>query len=145
MKVSLLTLAVAAAICAGVFGTGRALATTSHQTASKTVKIVMHDPGCHWFMLHGKYATKDTVKANRVKLVNQDEAGAEGRLAAGHEAHPRRQVDRRGPRELRDHDGRSGIRRQLPQAHRPLNPPLRLSVERAAVPPSFHAQSIARR
>ena len=74
MKISLISIAVAAAICAGAFGTGRALATTSHQTATKTVKIVMHDPGCHWFMAHGKYLTKDTVKANRVKLVNLDEA-----------------------------------------------------------------------
>jgi hypothetical protein len=71
MKISLISLAVAAAICAGVFGSGRALA--SHQTATKTVKIVMHDPGCHWFMVHGKYTTKDTVKANRVRLVNLDE------------------------------------------------------------------------
>jgi hypothetical protein len=74
MKITLISLAFAAAICAGAFGTGRALATTSHQTATKTVKIVMRDPGCHWFMVHGKYATKDTVKSNRVKLVNQDEA-----------------------------------------------------------------------
>ena len=74
MKVSLLTLGVAAAICAGVFGTGRALATTSHHATTKTVKIVMHDPGCHSFMVHGKYAKTDTLKANRVKLVNQDEA-----------------------------------------------------------------------
>ena len=74
MKISLLTLAVAAAIGAGIFGTGLALATSSHHAATKTVKIVMHDPGCHWFMVHGKYAAKDTVNANRVRLVNQDEA-----------------------------------------------------------------------
>ena len=74
MKISLISIAVAAAICAGAFGTGRALATTSHQATTKTVKIVMHDPGCHWFMVHGKYLTKDTVNANRVKLVNLDEA-----------------------------------------------------------------------
>jgi hypothetical protein len=73
MKTSLTSIAVAAAICAGAFGTGRALATTSHRT-TKTVKIVMHDPGCHWFMVHGKYAKTDTVKANQVKLVDQDEA-----------------------------------------------------------------------
>ena len=72
MKISLLALAIAAAIGAGVFGTGRALATSSHPT--KTVKIVMHDPGCHWFKVNGKYATKDTVKASQVRLVNQDEA-----------------------------------------------------------------------
>jgi len=74
MKASLLTLAVAAAICAGAFGTGRALATTSHHATTKTVKIVMHDPGCHWFAVHGKFTRTDTVKASQVKLVNQDEA-----------------------------------------------------------------------
>lgn len=74
MKISLISIGVAAAICAGAFGTGRALATTSHQSAKKTVNIVMHDPGCHWFMVNGKLVTKDTVKATRVKLVNQDEA-----------------------------------------------------------------------
>jgi hypothetical protein len=73
MKISLLALAVAAAVCAGALGAGRALATTT-QSTPKTVKIVMRDPGCHWFMVHGKYATKDTIKANRVRLVDQDEA-----------------------------------------------------------------------
>ena len=74
MKISLISIAVAAAICAGAFGTGRALATTSRQATTKTVKVVMGDPGCHWFMVHGKHAMKDTVKASRVKLVNYDEA-----------------------------------------------------------------------
>jgi len=74
MKISLISLAVAAAICAGAFGTGRALATTSHHATAKTVKIVMHDPGCHWFVVHGKYVKTNTVKANRVRLVDQDEA-----------------------------------------------------------------------
>jgi hypothetical protein len=74
MKISLFALAVAAAICAGVLGTGRALATTSQHSATKTVTIYMHDPGCHWFKVHGKFTTSDTLKANRVKLVDQDEA-----------------------------------------------------------------------
>lgn len=74
MKISLLALVGAAAICAGVFGTGRAFATTSHHATTKTVTIAMHDPGCHWFMVHGKYAKTDSVKANRVKLVDRDEA-----------------------------------------------------------------------
>ena len=74
MKISLLTLAVAAAICAGVLGTGRALATTTHHATTKTVRIVMHDPGCHWFMVHGKYTKSDTVKTHSVRLVDQDEA-----------------------------------------------------------------------
>lgn len=72
MKTSLLALAAAATIAAGVFGTGRALA-SARQAPTKTVKIVMHDPGCHWFMEHGKYRKTDTVKANRVKLVDLDE------------------------------------------------------------------------
>lgn len=74
MKISVFTLAVAAAICAAVFGTGRALATTPHHATAKTVKIVMHDPGCHWFLVHGKYVKTDNVKASRVKLVDLDEA-----------------------------------------------------------------------
>jgi hypothetical protein len=73
MKILLLALAVAAAICASALGAGRALATTTHQ-ATKTVKIVMGDPGCHWFVVHGKHVTTNTVKANRVRLVDQDEA-----------------------------------------------------------------------
>jgi hypothetical protein len=73
MKISLITLAVAATICAGAVGAGQALATTTHQTAPKTLKIVMHDPGCHWFQLGHKLTTKATV-TGRVKLVNFDEA-----------------------------------------------------------------------
>jgi len=73
MKISLISLVAAAAICAGAFGTGRALATTSHHATAKTVKIIMHDPGCHWFVVHGKYVKTNTVKANRVRLVNLDE------------------------------------------------------------------------
>ena len=75
MKISLLVLAGAATICAGAVGTGQALATTHHQSAQKTLKIVMHDPGCHWFRVNGKLAKADTVKASHVRLVNLDEAG----------------------------------------------------------------------
>src|SRR5437764_12708150 len=75
MKISLISIGVAAAICAGAFGTGRALATTSHQSATKTVNIVMHDPGCHSLLVHRKSATKDIEKAIRVNIVNPDEAG----------------------------------------------------------------------
>jgi hypothetical protein len=74
MKISTLSLAVAAVVCAGAFGAGQALATTTHQAAPKTLKIVMHDPGCHWFMRGGKFTTTATVKG-RVRLVDLD-AGA---------------------------------------------------------------------
>jgi hypothetical protein len=73
MKISLISIAIAGVICAGAFGTSRALATTSHHATAKTVKIVMHDPGCHWFMVNGKRAKTDTVRANRLRLVNLDE------------------------------------------------------------------------
>jgi hypothetical protein len=74
MKISLISLALAATICAGAFGTGQALATsTQHATTPKTLKIVMHDPGCHWFMRGGKFTKTATVKG-RVRLVNVDEA-----------------------------------------------------------------------
>jgi hypothetical protein len=74
MKIATLSLALAAIVCAGAFGTGQAFATT-HQSAPKTLKIVMHDPGCHWFMVHGKFAKTATVKASHVRLVDLD-AGA---------------------------------------------------------------------
>jgi hypothetical protein len=73
MKISLISLAVAATISAGAFGTGRALATTSHHAATKTLRVVMHDPGCHWFKVGGKLTTKATVHG-RVRLVDLDEA-----------------------------------------------------------------------
>ena len=78
MKISLVALtvfAVVAASAAGALASGRALATTSHHaTTTKTVKVVMHDPGCHSFAVSGKFRTKDTVHANRVRIVNLDEA-----------------------------------------------------------------------
>ena len=74
MKALLISLAVAlaAAVSAGAFGTSGALA-SSHQAAPKTVKIVMHDPGCHWFAVQGKFRKTDTVNAARVRLVDLDE------------------------------------------------------------------------
>jgi hypothetical protein len=74
MRISLIALAVAATICAGAFATGQALATTNHQAATKTLKIVMHDPGCHWFKIHGKFTKTATVNTGRVRLADLDEA-----------------------------------------------------------------------
>jgi hypothetical protein len=72
MKALMLSLALAATIFAGALAAGTASATTSHH-ATKTLKIMMRDPGCHWFKVAGKYTTKATVKG-RVRLVNLDEA-----------------------------------------------------------------------
>ena len=33
----------------------------------------MHDPGCHWFLIHGKYLKAAKV-AGPVRVVDQDEA-----------------------------------------------------------------------
>jgi hypothetical protein len=73
MKISTIALALAATICAVALGAGQALATTTHQTAPKTLKIVMHDPGCHWFLVGGKI-TKTATVTGRVRLLNVDEA-----------------------------------------------------------------------
>ena len=72
MKISTLALAVAAIVCAGAFGAGQALATSTHQTATKTLKIVMRDPGCHWFQVGSKFTKQATVTGS-VRLVNFDE------------------------------------------------------------------------
>jgi hypothetical protein len=63
-----ISLLAVAALCA--IGAGTALA---QPTTAKTVTVVMHDPGCHWFSVGGKFLTKLTV-SGPVKLVNVDEA-----------------------------------------------------------------------
>jgi hypothetical protein len=76
MKISLLSLAAAATVCAGAFGAGQAVAATAHNAAPKTLEIAMHDPGCHWFMQHGKF-TKQATVSGRVRLLNEDMATLE--------------------------------------------------------------------
>jgi hypothetical protein len=50
---------------------GQAFA-TSHRAPS-TLRVVMHDPGCHWFAIGGKFTTTATV-VGPVKVTNLDEA-----------------------------------------------------------------------
>ena len=50
-----------------------ALIVAAPASAAKVVPIVMRDPGCHWFMVGGKFATK-YVSHGSVSIVNQDEA-----------------------------------------------------------------------
>jgi hypothetical protein len=57
----------AVAVCAIGLSAGSASATT------RTVTVAMKDPGCHWFLVSGKYLTKYTV-AGPVSLKNFDEA-----------------------------------------------------------------------
>lgn len=76
MKIFLIAFAVFAVVAGGAGGalaSGRALDASQHAT-TKTVKVVMHDPGCHWFVVNGKYTTTNTVHATRARIVDQDEA-----------------------------------------------------------------------
>lgn len=65
-----LALAAAALLAAG---TGQALAATSSAHSLKTVTVVMRDPGCHLFAVHGTFVKKLSVKGP-VALKNLDEA-----------------------------------------------------------------------
>lgn len=60
-------------LAAFALGAGQALAATHHHAATKTLIVGMHDPGCHWFAIGGKY-TKTASVAGPVRLVNRDEA-----------------------------------------------------------------------
>jgi hypothetical protein len=70
MKTLLLILAAAALLA---LGSGQAFAHPSHAQSLKTVTVVMHDPGCHWFSVGGKLKTTLSVKGP-VSLFNVDEA-----------------------------------------------------------------------
>ena len=64
-------------IAAAAFTTGQAFATTAtHAKAPSILKVVMHDPGCHWFSVGAKFKTKTTV-IGPVKVANFDEAALE--------------------------------------------------------------------
>ena len=69
MKIFVLSLFAALAL-----GGGQALAASSqHQSAPRTLKVIMRDPGCHWFLVKGKAAKTATV-SGPVRLQNFDEA-----------------------------------------------------------------------
>ncbi len=52
---------------------GSAFAQQKRVVAIKTVTVAMHDPGCHWFSVGGKFTKTLTVKGP-VALANYDEA-----------------------------------------------------------------------
>jgi len=61
-------------LAALALGTGQALAASSHHnSAPRTLKVVMHDPGCHWFLVHGKMRTTASMKGP-IRLQDFDEA-----------------------------------------------------------------------
>jgi hypothetical protein len=66
-------LAAISVIAALALGAGQALAAGSHHNSTpKTLKVVMRDPGCHWFLVHGK-DVKTTSVAGPIRLQNFDE------------------------------------------------------------------------
>jgi hypothetical protein len=73
MKRRAITIAAAVAVALAAIGAGQAFATSSHTTAPTTLRVVMRDPGCHWFAVGGKFTTTATV-AGPVRLLNLDEA-----------------------------------------------------------------------
>jgi hypothetical protein len=66
------TLALGAAGLLAVGGT-QAFAHPTQKQATKTVTVVMHDPGCHWFAVGKAFKTSLAVKGP-VALRNIDEA-----------------------------------------------------------------------
>ena len=71
MKTALVLATLATFVTAGM-ATSLALANTTHAVTPKTLKIVMHDPGCHWFLIGGKLLKTATVQGS-VRLVDLDE------------------------------------------------------------------------
>jgi hypothetical protein len=71
MKTFRFTLALGAAVLLAAGGT-QAFAHPAKQT-TKTVTVVMHDPGCHWFAVGKSFKTSLAVKGP-VALRNVDEA-----------------------------------------------------------------------
>jgi hypothetical protein len=67
------TIAIISVLAAIAVGTGQALAANHHHAGTKTLVVGMHDPGCHWFVSHGKF-TKTASLKGPVRLVNHDEA-----------------------------------------------------------------------
>jgi len=73
MKPIALSFVAAVALAVAATGVGQALATPSHAPAPKTLRIAMHDPGCHWFAVSGKFAKTASV-AGPIRVANFDEA-----------------------------------------------------------------------
>ena len=70
MKTLTLSLVVAALVA---LAGGQAFAKPVHTAKPATLTVAMHDPGCHWFSIAGKFKTTASV-AGPVKVANQDEA-----------------------------------------------------------------------
>ena len=59
-------------LAAFVLSGGQALAAGGHHERVGTLTVVMHDPGCHWFLVHGKVSSTASV-AGPIRLRDLDE------------------------------------------------------------------------
>lgn len=66
-----ITILLPIAVCSFMLGVGQAAGAPNHVSAVKTVRIVMADPGCHWFSIGGKLKTTLSVKGP-VTIANHD-------------------------------------------------------------------------
>lgn len=73
MKLSALTIASVLAVAVAALGAGKALGGTTRPAAPSTLRVVMHDPGCHWFEVGGRFTTSATATGS-VRLVDLDMA-----------------------------------------------------------------------
>jgi hypothetical protein len=60
-------------LAALALGGGQALAASQHHQKIRTLRVVMADPGCHWFLVHGKKTTTASM-VGPIRLKNLDEA-----------------------------------------------------------------------
>ena len=78
MKLFTLTFVLTAAAVLAAIATAQPAAST----APKTIRVVMHDPGCHWFAT-GAGPSKTAVASGPVRLLNLDEATLVARSSSG--------------------------------------------------------------
>jgi hypothetical protein len=67
------TLTFALTVAAVLTAIAAAQPSGSHQSAPKTLTVVMHDPGCHWFAAGTRFA-KTASATGSVRVLNLDEA-----------------------------------------------------------------------
>ena len=72
-RLSIYAVSLAVAISALSLAGAAAAKPALHATRAKTVMIVMHDPGCHWFADGGKYYSGLSVRGTTT-FRNTDEA-----------------------------------------------------------------------
>lgn len=76
-----LVLIAAVTISSTAVGVGQALAKPA-RTSTPTLRVVMHDPGCHWFFVGGKFLKTESL-AGPVRILNLDEATLKATSRAG--------------------------------------------------------------